>query len=109
MPGTCRGRLTHMRPAREPQVNIEAAAKLIGEAKEGGADYVLTPEMTNIMELSREKLFATIVPEENDPSLATFRELARALGIYVHVGSLAVKVSPDKAVNRAFVIDRRGD
>jgi predicted amidohydrolase len=109
MTGTFRVGLIQMRSAREPQVNIEAAAKLIGEAKEGGADYVLTPEMTNIMELSREKLFATIVPEENDPSLATFRELARALGIYVHIGSLAVKVSPDKAANRAFVIDRKGD
>jgi len=109
MTSTFRVGLIQMRSAREPQVNAEAAAKLIGEAKTGGADYVLTPEMTNIMELSREKLFATIVPEENDPSLATFRELARALGIYVHVGSLAVKVSPDKAANRAFVIDRRGD
>jgi len=109
MTSTFRVGLIQMRSAREPQVNTEAAAKLIGEAKTGGAEYVLTPEMTNIMELSREKLFATIVPEENDPSLATFRELARALGIYVHVGSLAVKVSPDKAANRAFVIDRRGD
>src|SRR6185295_15535435 len=109
MTSTFRVGLIQMRSAREPQVNAEAAAKLIGEAKTGGADYVLTPEMTNIMELSREKLFATIVPEENDPSLATFRELARALGIHVHVGSLAVKVSPDKAANRAFVIDRRGD
>jgi predicted amidohydrolase len=49
------------------------------------------------------------VPEENDATLATFRELARALGIFVHVGSLAVKASADKAVNRSFLIDRRGD
>jgi deaminated glutathione amidase len=109
MSSTFRVGLIQMRSAREPAVNIEAAAKLIGEAKTGGADYVLTPEMTNIMELSREKLFSTIVPEENDTTLATFRELARALGIYIHVGSLAVKVSPDKAANRGFVIDRRGD
>ena len=101
--------LIQMRSARSPAVNMDAATKLIGEAKTGGADYVLTPEMTNIMELSREKLFATIVPEENDATLATFRELARALGIFVHVGSLAVKVSPDKAANRSFLIDRRGD
>ena len=101
--------LIQMRSARSPAVNLDDATKLIGEAKAGGADYVLTPEMTNIMELSREKLFAAIVPEENDATLATFRELARALGIYVHVGSLAVKVSPDKAVNRSFLIDRRGD
>ena len=101
--------LIQMRSARSPAVNMDAAVKLIGEAKSGGADYVLTPEMTNIMEMSREKLFASIVPEENDATLATFRELARALGLYVHVGSLAVKVSPDKAANRSFLIDRRGD
>src|SRR5690349_1625014 len=101
--------LIQMRSARSPAANLDEATKLIGEAKEGGADYVLTPEMTNIMEASREKLFATIVPEENDATLATFRELARALGVYIHVGSLAVKVSPDKAANRGFLIDRRGD
>ncbi len=107
--GNFRVGLIQMRSARSPAVNIDDATKLIGEAKTGGADYVLTPEMTNIMEVSREKLFATIVPEENDATLATFRELARALGIFVHVGSLAVKVSPDKAANRSFLIDRRGD
>jgi predicted amidohydrolase len=101
--------LVQMRSGRTPQANMDAAAKLIGEAKAGGADYVLTPEMTNILERSREKLFAAIVPEENDATLATFRELARALGIYVHVGSLAVKASADKAINRSFLIDRRGE
>src|SRR6476660_2865486 len=101
--------LVQMRAGRTPSANLEAVTKLIGEAKNGGADYVLTPEMTNIMESSREKLFATIVPEENDAMLATFRELARALGIYVHVGSLAVKASADKASNRGFLIDRRGE
>ena len=106
---TFRVGLIQMRSGRTPQANTDAAAKLIGEAKTGGADYVQTPEMTNIMELSREKLFATIVPEENDATLATFRELARALGIFVHVGSLAVKASADKAVNRSFLIDRKGE
>jgi deaminated glutathione amidase len=106
---TFRVGLIQMRSCRTPQANIDAAAKLIGEAKTGGADYVQTPEMTNIMEMSREKLFAAIVPEENDATLATFRELARALGLFVHVGSLAVKASADKAVNRSFLIDRRGE
>ena len=106
---TFRVGLIQMRSCRTPQANMDAAAKLIGEAKTGGADYVQTPEMTNIMEMSREKLFAAIVPEENDATLATFRELARALGLFVHVGSLAVKASADKAVNRSFLIDRRGE
>ena len=106
---TFRVGLIQMRSGRVPAANMDAAARLIGEAKAGGADYVQTPEMTNILEVSRERLFAAIVPEEQDASLATFRELARALEIYLHVGSLAVKASADKAVNRSFLIDRRGE
>ena len=101
--------LIAMRSGRSPGDNLGAATKLIEQAKQGGADYVLTPEMTNVMEIDRERLFAAIVPEEQDASLVTFRELARALGLYVHVGSLAIKVSPDKAANRSFLIDPRGE
>jgi len=106
---TFRVGLIQMRSGTAPHANMDAAVRLIGEAKTGGADYVQTPEMTNILESSRERLFAAIVPEEQDASLATFRELARALQLYVHVGSLAIKASADKAVNRSFLIDRRGE
>jgi predicted amidohydrolase len=106
---TFRVGLVQMRSTRSPAANLDAAAKLIGEAKQGGADYVQTPEMTNIMELGRQRLLAAIVAEESDNNLAVFRELARSLAIYVHVGSLAVKVSPDRAANRSFVIDPRGE
>src|ERR1051326_1225262 len=101
--------LVQMRSGRSPQANIDAATKLIGEARNRGAEYVLTPEMTNIMETGRERFFASIVAEEQDPALLTFRELARTLGIFVHVGSLATKVSADKAANRSFLIDRHGE
>jgi deaminated glutathione amidase len=107
--GKFRAGLIQMRTGRTPQANHDAAAKLIGEAKRNGADYVQTPEMTNIMEVNREKFFGAIVGEDADTGLAMFRELARALGIYIHVGSLAIKVSPDKAANRAFLIDPRGE
>ncbi|HEY5608862.1 MAG TPA: nitrilase-related carbon-nitrogen hydrolase, partial [Alphaproteobacteria bacterium] len=106
---TFRVGLVQMRSGRTPQGNLDAAVKLIGEAKSAGADYVLTPEMTNIMEASREKLFAAVVAEESDASLATFRELAHKLAIYLHIGSLAIKVSPDKVANRSFLIDPRGE
>jgi predicted amidohydrolase len=107
--GKFRVGLVQMRTTRTPAQNADAAVKMIGEAKDGGADYVQTPEMTNILERSRESLFSKIVPEENDATLATFRELARALKIYIHVGSLAVKTGPEKAANRGFLIDRKGD
>jgi predicted amidohydrolase len=107
--GKFRVGLIQMRTGRTPQANLDVATRLIGEAKSNGADYVQTPEMTNLMEIDRQKFFAAIVDEDADTTLATFRELARALGIYVHVGSLAIKVSPDKAANRAFLIDPKGE
>jgi predicted amidohydrolase len=107
--GTFTAGLVQLRSGLDPQANLDTAVKLIGEAKRGGAEYVQTPEMTNIMILGHEELFAAIVAEESDPSLAMFREVTRALGIYLHVGSLAIKVSPDKAANRSFLIDPKGD
>ena len=88
---TFRVGLVQTRASRSPAANLEAVIKLIGEAKTDGADYVQTPEMTNLMEVSRDKLFASIVPEESDASLAAFRELARKLSIQLHIGSLAVR------------------
>jgi deaminated glutathione amidase len=101
--------LIQMRSSRSPAENRDAAVALIEQAKRDGADYVQTPEMTNIMEVKRDNLFAAILPEEQDATLAAFRELARRLAIWVHVGSLAVKVSPERAANRSFLIDPRGD
>ena len=106
---TFRVALVQMRSGRDPQANLAALTASIDEAKRAGADYVLTPEMTNIMENKRERLFAAITADESDPTLAALRSLARAHAIYIHVGSLAVKASADKAANRSFLIDRRGD
>ena len=88
---TFKAAMIQMRAGLTVAANVDAAVRMIGEAKSAGAAYVQTPEMTNIMEVKRERLFSTIVAEEQDTSLATFRELARKLGIYVHVGSLAIK------------------
>jgi deaminated glutathione amidase len=101
--------LIQMRSGLAPAANLEVAVRLIGEAKAAGADYVQTPEMTNVIDLRRERLFAAIVPEEDDRSLARLRELARALAIWLHVGSLAIKVSPDRAANRSFLIEPSGE
>jgi predicted amidohydrolase len=101
--------LIQMRTGRDPRANLDAAVRLIQEAKQTGADYVQTPEMTNIMEVKREALFAALAPEESDASLAGFRDTARAHRLWLHVGSLALKVSADKAVNRSFLIDPHGE
>ena len=106
---TFKAAMIQMRSGLKPSTNIDEAARLIGEARSAGAHYVLTPEMTNILAAKREQLFAVVMEEEADSSLATLRELARKLGIYVHIGSLAIKVSHDRAANRSFLVDPKGN
>jgi predicted amidohydrolase len=98
-----------MRSSLTPGANIDDAVRMIGEAKAAGADYVLTPEMTNILAAKREQLFAVIAEEESDNALATLRELARQFGFYIHIGSLAIRISHDRAANRSFLVDPKGD
>ncbi len=107
--GTFKAEMIQMRSGLTPAANSDEAVRMIGEAKSAGADYVLTPEMTNILAAKREQLFSVVVEEEADPSLATLREVARKLGIYVHIGSLAIRISPDRAANRSFLVGPKGD
>ncbi|MFG1214752.1 carbon-nitrogen hydrolase family protein [Xanthobacter flavus] len=106
---TLRVGLVQLRSGREPAANLDAAAALIREAARDGARYVQTPEVTNIMELDRKVLFEKLQEEGNDATLAALRQLTRELGITLHIGSLALKVSDAKAVNRGFVIDPDGE
>ncbi|EJW11086.1 Carbon-nitrogen hydrolase [Rhodovulum sp. PH10] len=101
--------LIQMQSGRRPSVNIDTAAKLIGKAKSRGAHYVQTPETTNVMEVDRERLFDAIAPEETDAGLAALREVARRHQIWLHIGSLAIKVGPDTAANRSYLIDPTGE
>lgn len=101
--------LIAMRSGLDPQANLDAVLAAIDQARRAGADYVQTPEMTNVLESKRDRLLGKIVTDDNDPTLATLRDVARKLAIYIHAGSLAIKASPEKAVNRSFLIDRKGD
>ncbi len=106
---TFKAAMIQMRSGLVPAANLDAAVRMIGEAKAAGADYVQTPEMTNVLAANSEQLFTAIVDEDADTSLATLRELARKLAITVHIGSLAIKHSHDRAVNRSFLISPKGD
>ncbi len=93
-----------MRASRDPSENLAALEQQIREAAGRGAAYVQTPEMTNILVRSRGELMEAIVGEEADPTLARVRVLAAELGVFVHLGSLAVLAGSDRVANRAFVV-----
>src|SRR5438876_2396318 len=95
--------MVQMRTGLLPEPSLEQATKLIREAKAQGADYVLTPEVSNMMQINRKTLFEHLAAEEDDLSLKAYRALAAELKIHLHVGSLALRASPGKAVNRSFL------
>jgi predicted amidohydrolase len=99
-----RAALVQMRSHRTVEPNIAQAEALIREAAGSGAVYVQTPENTNILEPDSETLFAALTDEASDPTLKHLRALAGELGIWLHIGSLAIKETPTKAANRAFLI-----
>lgn len=100
--------LVQMRCGGSTADNLVDATKLIRAAKAAGADYVLTPEMTNLMVVRRDDLFSAIADEETDATLQACRALARELALYLHIGSLAVRVSKMRAANRSFLIGPDG-
>jgi predicted amidohydrolase len=101
--------MIQLRTTLSPEASFAQAATLIRQAHRNGADYVLTPEMSNLMQENRKALFALLADEERDASLAGYRTLARELKIFVHVGSLAVRMNPERAANRSFLIDPAGE
>ena len=96
--------MVQMRTSLLPEPSLEQGIKLIREAKAQGADYVLTPEVSNMMQLNRKALFEHLATEEDDKSLKAYRALAKELKIHLHICSLALKFSAEKAVNRSFLI-----
>ncbi|CAN1723763.1 deaminated glutathione amidase [Hyphomicrobium sp. 1Nfss2.1] len=100
--------LVQMCSGRDVKKNIAAATALIREAAAGGAEYIQTPEMTNIMELDRERLLPALRAEGDDPGLTQLRFLARELGIWLHIGSLALLGEAGKPVNRSLLISPAG-
>ena len=49
--------MVQMRTGLLPEPSLEQGTKLIREAAAQGADYVLTPEVSNMMQLNRKALF----------------------------------------------------
>ncbi|HEU0148707.1 MAG TPA: nitrilase-related carbon-nitrogen hydrolase, partial [Bradyrhizobium sp.] len=101
--------MVQMRTGLLPEPSLAQASRLIREAAAQGADYVQTPEVSNMMQLNRTALFEHLQSEQDDASLKAYRALAAELKIHLHVGSLALRFSEEKAVNRSFLIGPEGN
>lgn len=106
---TFRAAAVQMRSGIDPAANLKSAEELIRRAAADGAAYVLTPEMTNILDRDRRRLLGSVKAESEDGSLVRFRDLAAELGIHLHIGSMAIRLGESSVANRAFLIGPTGD
>jgi len=92
-----------------PDANKRGLEQAIGEAAEGGAEMLFTPEMSGLLDRDSARAAKSLRNEDEDEVLTACREAARRHHIWLHLGSLAVLEENGKVANRSFVIDREGN
>jgi predicted amidohydrolase len=93
----------------DPAANAKALTVALRRSADGGAAIAFTPEMSGLLDRDRRRAAARIVGEADDPVLAAAREAAARHGLWVQLGSLALRDgSGDRHVNRGFLIDGGG-
>jgi len=101
-----RAALVQLNSGDDPEENLPVTAGLISEAADNGAEFVVTPEVTNCVSSSRTHQSAVLRHEPADPTLAALADQAGARGIWLLIGSLALRTDdPDgRFANRSFLI-----
>ncbi|MEM8631846.1 MAG: carbon-nitrogen hydrolase family protein [Pseudomonadota bacterium] len=106
-----RAALLQITSSDDPGENLGVVRSAVADAARAGAGFVLTPEVTNCVSASRTRQREVLRPQDGDPLLAALREEAARKGIWLLIGSLALKTDdPDgRFANRSFVITPSGD
>jgi len=98
-----------MRSTTEIQPNIAAASDLIREAAAEGAQFIATPEMTNLLDIRPGQARSKITNEAEDACLQALSELARELQVTLLIGSLAIALpDEDRFANRSVLVGPDG-
>lgn len=104
-----RAALLQMTAGIDPARNLATIRQAMSEAKAAGADMAFLPEMCGLLDRDRARSEAHVMAEGEDRLLAGIRDHAAGLGLWVHVGSLALRAAvAGMRVNRGFVIDSVG-
>ena len=106
-----RAALVQLCSSDDPAANLGLTERLVREAAGAGARLVLTPEVTNVLSTSRARQNEVLAAEEDDRTLARLCDVAAGTGIWLSIGSLALK-SDDRQgrfVNRQFLVAPTGE
>ena len=88
--------------------NLNKTEKLIIKAVKQKTDFILTPEVSSLFSLNRKKLLNICKPMNEDIYLNGIKKLAKKYKKWILIGSLIIKISKNKLVNRSVVIDQKG-
>ncbi|HTK36604.1 MAG TPA: carbon-nitrogen hydrolase family protein [Caulobacteraceae bacterium] len=84
------------------------AAPLVRRAAGEGAELIVTPEASNIIQRDREKLFEQLVTLDRDPVVQGLAALAAELKVRILVGSALVLREEGGSANRSVLIGPDG-
>lgn len=102
--------LLQLNSGDDPAANLAATSELVAQAAKQGAGFVLTPEVTNCVSQDRARQQQVLQHQDDDITLAGLRNAAVRHGVWLSIGSLALKTAdPDgRFANRSFLIDPAG-
>ena len=102
--------LLQLNVSDDPAANLDVTRGLLADAAAQGAQFVCTPEVSNCVSTSRDHQRSVLHSEEDDPTLAALRSDAAALGVWLLIGSLGLKMddADGRFANRSFLIDPQG-
>src|SRR3990167_2015744 len=106
--GMLRVGLVQTRTPATQAAALAHVAPLVRQAIGEGAQFVLTPECTNVLQKDSAKLLPTLTALEDDPVVGGLREIAAETGAWIDIGSALVRREDGKAANRQAVIDPTG-
>ncbi len=111
MTGTFKAALVQISAGPDPTENAKTNAEFLADAAAGGADFVMFPEVCNMIEPDRAACREKARPAAEDETLNRLRDGAAKSGIWVLVGSIVVQSedTPGKLANRSFLIDADGN
>ena len=88
--------------------NLKKTEQLISKAVKQKSDFILTPEISSLFSLEKRRLLKICKSMEEDIYLNGIKKLAKKYKKWILIGSLIIKVSKNKLVNRSVLIDKNG-